>query len=175
MFKSRNQEIQLDLTQAACGDMERCVQRYAVLFFVITLRQPLLMLLLLPLLPMQALIYKCFYFSKLCNPELWCSSSPQQPNDERHRCTGRAPMNIYKVVAHDDGSMFFFQARFQAPASTVRGFWKALPPQMSGGVSGPPVGRVVLPQYTLRCTAPHAQRRKAASRTRRHLRKAPAA
>jgi hypothetical protein len=101
--------------------MESRVQRYAVLFFVITLRQPLLILLLLPLLPMLALIYKCFYFSKLCNPELWCSSSPQQPNDERHRCTGRALMNIYiYIVAHDDGSMFFFQARFQAPASTVR-------------------------------------------------------
>ena len=80
--------------QAACGDMENRVQRYAVQFFVITLRQPMLMLLLLPRLPMQALIYKCFYFSKLCNPELWYSSSPQQPNDERHRCTGRAPMNI---------------------------------------------------------------------------------
>ena len=53
--------------------MKSRVQRYAVLFFVITLRQPLLMLLLLPRLPMQALIYKCFYFSKLCNSELWCS------------------------------------------------------------------------------------------------------
>jgi hypothetical protein len=68
--KSRNQEIQSELTQAACGDMQSRVQRNAV-FFVITLLQPLLMLLLLPLLPMQALIYKCFYLSKLCNPELW--------------------------------------------------------------------------------------------------------
>jgi len=67
------------LTQAACGDMENRVQRYAVPFFVIAMRQPLLMLLLLPLLPMQALNKKCFYFSKLCNlsnPELWCSLSP---------------------------------------------------------------------------------------------------
>ena len=45
--------------------MENRVQRYAVPFFVVTMRQPLLMLLLLPLLPKQALIYKCFYFSKL--------------------------------------------------------------------------------------------------------------
>jgi hypothetical protein len=75
--------------------MENRVQRYAVLFFVITLRQPLLMLLLLPLLPMQALIYKCFYFSKGCNPELWCSSSPQQPNDERHRYIVETHLEIF--------------------------------------------------------------------------------
>jgi hypothetical protein len=76
------------LTQAACGDMENRVQIYAVPFFAITMRQPLLML---PLLPKQALNYKSFYFSKHCNIELWCSSSPQQPN--RHGGPAEIKMN----------------------------------------------------------------------------------